>query len=167
MKNPFKKALLFLLLAIAGWQSHVYADGLPVVTDFAAEAKVSAEKRLPILVLFMSKSCSYCETVLKDFLLPMQRDPEYADRVILRQIDTESTAKLVDFEGIATTQRKFSRKHVDWGTPTVVLFDSSGNVLESIVGLLTEDFYLAFLNNAISGSLEKIRRAEESLSPAI
>jgi len=167
MKNPFKKALLLLLLVIAGWQPYVHAEGLPVVTDFAAEAKVSAEKQLPILVLFMSKSCSYCETVLNDFLLPMQRDREYDNRVILRQIDTESAGELFDFEGLSTTQRKFSRKHIDWGTPTVVLFDSSGNVLESIVGLLTEDFYLAFLNNAINGSLEKIRHAEKSLSPAI
>jgi thioredoxin-related protein len=164
MKITFKSILLFLLLATANWLSFAHAEGLPTVKDFTVEAKESSEKQAPILVLFMSKSCSYCETALKDFLLPMQRDSEYDNRVILRQIDTDSKDKLVDFKGKTTTHRAFSNKHLEWGVPTVVLFDSQGNELASIVGLLTVDFYLAYLDNAISESQAKIKAAAKPLS---
>jgi hypothetical protein len=40
-----------------------------------------------------------------------------------------------------------------------MLFDSNGRVLTSIVGLLTVDFYYAYLVNAIDDSLEKIKNA--------
>jgi thioredoxin-related protein len=161
MKITFKSFLLSLLLAIASWLPFAHAEGLPTVKDFTVEAKESSEKQAPILVLFMSKSCSYCETALKDFLLPMQRDSEYDNRVILRQIDTDSKDKLIDFKGKTTTHRAFSNKHLEWGVPTVVLFDSQGNELTSIVGLLTVDFYLAYLDNAISESQAKIKAAEK------
>ena len=164
MKISFKPIFLFLLLAISGWMPFALAEGLPVVKDFTVEAKESREKQAPILVLFMSNSCSYCETALKDFLLPMQRDPEYSSRVILRQIEIGSSDKLVDFKGKTTTHRAFSSKHLESGVPVVVLFDSQGNELTSIVGLLTVDFYLAYLDNAISESQAKIKAAEKPQS---
>lgn len=167
MKIMFKPIFLFLLLVIANWMTFAQAEGLPVVQDFTVEAKESREKQAPIMVLFMSNSCSYCETVLNDFLLPMQRDPQYNNRVILRQIETDSKNKLIDFDGTTTTHSAFSNKHLEWGVPTVMLFDSQGNVLTSIVGLLTVDFYLAYLDNAISESQAKIKSAEKPQSPAI
>jgi thioredoxin-related protein len=161
MKIIFKPIFIFILLATASWLPFAHAEGLPSVKDFTVEAKESIEKQAPILVLFMSKSCSYCETALNDFLLPMQHDPEYGNRVILRQIDTDSKDKLVDFNGKTTTNRAFSSKHLEWGVPTVMLFDSQGNELASIVGLITVDYYLAYLDNAISESQAKIKAAEK------
>jgi hypothetical protein len=45
----------------------------------------------------------------------------------------------------------------------VILFDSHGQVLTSIVGLLTVDFYYAYLENAINESLEKIKAGTPQL----
>ena len=109
------------------------------------------------MVLFMSETCPYCEKVLQDFLLPMQRDPDFKNKVILRQIESSSGERLIDFDGTATTYNNFSRKHKVWGVPNVMLFDSNGKVLTSIVGLLTVDYYYAYLVNAIDESLEKIK----------
>lgn len=134
-----------------------------MVKDFTSDAKESREKHVPILVLFMSNTCSYCDTVLEEFLLPMRRDPESGSQVILRQIEVDSKDKMVDFKGAETTHKSFANKHVDWGVPTVKLFDSKGNELSSIVGLLTVDFYLGFLNNAISESQEKINATEKQI----
>jgi hypothetical protein len=41
------------------------------------------------------------------------------------------------------------------------LFNRRGQVLTTIVGLLTEDFYLAYLDNAISDSQAKIKAEEK------
>jgi len=159
MKSFLSLAVYTLLLTVAIHFPTAKAEGLPVVKDFTLEAKEAQKKQVPILILFMSDSCPYCETVLQDFLLPMQRDPEFKDKVILRQIESSSGDKLVDFEGMNTTYSDFARKHKVYGVPNVMLFDSKGRVLSSIVGLLTIDFYYAYLEKAINESLEKIKEA--------
>ena len=93
----FTFLFLFSNVIAASWIPSVQAAGLPFVKDFTVEAKESKKKQAPILVLFMSTSCPYCEIVLQDFLLPMQRDRAYDKRVILRQIETGSSAQLIDF----------------------------------------------------------------------
>ena len=125
--------------------------------DFTVEAKESINRQVPILVLFMSDSCSYCETALHDFLLPMQRDPEYNNKVMLRQVEISSKDQLIDFNGKITSQSAFASKHDALMVPTVILFDSQGRELTNIVGLLTVDYYLAYLDNAINESQAKIK----------
>lgn len=152
--------LLALLFITASWiPATQAATGLPVVQDFTIEAKESIKKQAPILVLFTSHTCTYCEIVLQDFLLPMQRDRGYDKKVILRQIETGSQDKLIDFNGATTSQSAFASKHQAWGVPTVMLFDNKGQVLTSIVGLLTVDYYLAYLDIAIEESQAKIKAA--------
>lgn len=157
MKPAIRFLLQTLLLCLSSWIFLAHADKLGGVQDFTVEAKVSADKQMPILVLFMSPSCPYCDVVLEEFLLPMQRNHEYDNKVILRQIDIGSKDKLIDFNGKTTTQSAFARAHKAWAVPTVMLFDSNGRVLTSIVGLLTVDFYLAYLDRAISESQDKIK----------
>ena len=163
MNLLIKHAFLIFILATANWMPMAQAAGLPVVTDFTFEAKEAQEKQVPILVLFMSDSCHYCETVLNDFLLPMQHDPAFNNKIILRQIDTGSKDPLIDFNGKTTNHRSFSSRNDALLTPTVILFDSHGQVLTSIVGLLTVDFYYTYLENAISESLEKIKAGTPQL----
>ena len=161
MKQTITMALIILLGSVAVLMPTAQADGLPVARDFTVEAKDSKDKQAPILVLFMSSTCHYCKIVLRDFLLPMQRNPEYKNKVILRQIEISSKDKLIDFNGKITSHSEFSSRHKIWAVPTVVLFDSEGRVLTSIVGLLTVDFYLTYLDNAINESLAKIKAATQ------
>jgi len=157
MKQIISVALLIWVWTATNWMPAAHAEGLPVVRDFTIEAKASKHKQAPILVLFMSQACPYCEQVLEEFLLPMQRNPDYAGKVILRQIDIGSSNKLVNFNGKITTQSMFAKAHDVWAVPTVMLFDSQGRELTKIIGLLTLDFYLAYLDNAINESQAKIK----------
>lgn len=158
MRSVFKQTLILLILASAiGCGTVSRAAGLPDVKDFTVEAADARKRQIPILVLFKDQYCSYCETVLDDFLLPMQRDPEFADKVILRQVESGSADTLIDFDGRATTYSRFSSKHKVYGVPNVMLFDGNGQVLTSIEGLLTVDFYYGFLLEAINESLAKIK----------
>ena len=148
--------VLFFAIAFESWPAP-HAPGLPVPKDFSFEAREARQKQVPILVLFKEESCTYCETALQDFLLPMQRDPEFNDKVILRQIETGNGDALIDFDGKPTTYKKFSSKHKVSVVPNVMLFDSDGRALTHIEGLLTVDFYYGFLVDAINASLEEIR----------
>ena len=137
------------------------AEGLPYVQDFTVEGKAAQAKHLPILVLFMSPHCVYCEKVLREFLLPMTRNADYKTKVIMRQIDIGSNAKLRDFNGVMTTQKQFASASRVQLIPTVKLFDSQGKELtEPIIGLLTVDFYGGYLDNAIDEALAKVNVKE-------
>lgn len=134
------------------------ADEIPAAQDLSSEAAISRAGQLPVLILFTAENCAYCERVKREFLLPMQRNPEYADRVIMRQIEYRSRSRLVDFSGKITTAAQFSRQQKVRLTPTIKLFDAEGNVLtEPLVGLTTPDYYGAYLDRAIDEALAKIR----------
>lgn len=157
MKPTYKLLIAFsLYVALIHWPL-AQADVLPNVQDFRVEAALSKQKQTPILVLFKSDYCPYCVTVLDEFLLPMQRKREYDNQVILRQIDINNKTKLLDFNGKPTTGIEFTNQHKVWAIPTVMLFDSNGKELTRITGLLTIDFYLAYLNTAIEESQAKIK----------
>jgi thioredoxin-related protein len=133
------------------------------VEDFQAEAKVAQAKKVPILVLYMSPHCPYCERVLQEFLLPMGRNADYDKKVVMRQIDIGSNAKLRDFSGKLTTQSQFAGAHKVRLVPTVAFYDASGReVADPIVGLLTPDFYGGYLDSAIDDGLAKIRVVSET-----
>jgi thioredoxin-related protein len=159
MKQTITLVLLTLLGGVACWMPSAQADGLPEITDFTVEAKESISKQVPILVLFKSEYCPYCVQVLDEFLMPMQRRPQYGSKVLFRQIDIGSSQKLINFNGKPISQSAFAKANEVWAVPTVVLFDSEGHVLTKIIGLLTVDFYLAYLDNAIDESQAKIKAA--------
>lgn len=135
---------------------------LAYATDLTREAEISQVRKIPVLILFTVPKCAYCERVMQEFLLPMQRNPEYADKVIMRQVDLRSRDKLTDFTGKATTHAQFSRHHRITLTPTIKLFDAAGNSLANpLVGYSSPDFYGAFLDQAIDEALAKIRGAAQ------
>ena len=163
IKRLFSKVMAFCLgLASLAWISLAGAAGqvdeILSAADLSSEAVVSRARQMPILILFTSPNCAYCERVKQEFLLPMQRNPEYADKVIMRQIEYRGQNRLVDFSGKATTAAQFSRQHKVRLTPTIKLFDAEGRSLtEPLVGLTTPDYYGAFLDRAIDEALAKIR----------
>ena len=162
MKLAVVTRLFFILSWIVfGWMHTAGAEELPYVQDFTAEAKEARAKEVPILILFMNSNCGYCKRVLQEFLLPMGRNAEYNNKVIMRQVELGSNVKLRDFNGKLTTQGEFTRTHNIQLVPTVALFDAEGHVLaDPIVGLLTPDFYGGYLDNAIDEALAKVRSGQ-------
>ena len=156
--QPFVKLLWIILAWFAcGW---TYAQDEALVTpqDFTVEAKAAQVKHAPILVLFMSSNCSYCERVLREFLLPMQLNAEYRNKVIMRQVEIGNDTPLKDFAGRPTTQAQFAMRYRVQIVPTVMLFDAHGNVLATpLIGLTTPDFYGGYLDQAIDEAVSKVR----------
>ena len=163
IKHLFSKAVAFGLgVASLAWISLAGASGpvgeIAATADLTREAAVSRARQVPILILFTASNCPYCERVKQEFLLPMQRNPEYADKVVMRQIEYQGRSKLVDFSGKPTTAAQFSQQQKVRLTPTIKLFDAEGRSLtEPLVGLTTAEFYGAYLDRAIDEALAKIR----------
>jgi len=127
--------------------------------DLAQVAAEARAKRVPVLIAFMQESCPYCAVARRDFLLPLQSDPQWQHRVLIREIDVDRNTALRDFSGAATTHRAFARGHDARRVPTLIVFDADGNrVGPPIIGLLTADFYRLYIEQGIEAGLARMRR---------
>lgn len=127
-------------------------------SDLAADARVAAGRNVPLLLLFSQAGCPWCERARQEFLLPMQRNPEYQAKVMMREVGTDSSAALVDFAGKTTTQGEFARRSRVNMMPTVMLFSPRGVALgEPLVGFGSADYYGYFLDQHIDAALVQLR----------
>jgi thioredoxin-related protein len=126
--------------------------------DLAADARQAAERKIPLLVLFSEGGCPWCERARQEFLLPMQRNPEYQAKVMMREIGTDNPAALSDFSGKATTQAEFARRYRVGMVPAVMLLDPRGEALaEPLVGFRIADYYGYYLDQRIDAALARLR----------
>ena len=127
-------------------------------SSFKADSRIAVQRKIPVMVLFSSPTCHYCEQVKQIYLVPMHKDPAYRNRVIIREITVGSNAPITDFDGNATTEGAFADLNKVFMVPTVKVFDTRGNeASEPIVGLLIADFYFGYLEDAIEKATRKIR----------
>jgi thioredoxin-related protein len=134
------------------------ADGLVAAKDFQADARVATQRRIPLLVVFTSPGCGYCDRVKREYLVPMHKDPAYRDRVIIRELSVDAGLPLVDFAGARTTQAAFAASQKVFMVPTVKVYDARGNAVgDPLVGLLSPDYYFGYLEAAIDEGLRKVR----------
>ena len=147
---------LFRALCILAWliapsvAGQMPAQRLLQGENFAADAIQARALRAPILVLFSESWCSWCERVRREYLAPMQNDPAYRERVLIREIDVSSDAALTDFSGAPTTQKSFAAHFMVRRVPVVALLGPDGKLLgEPMVGMALPDFYQTYLDDAI------------------
>lgn len=131
---------------------------LPAAVDLAADAAASRARRVPILLLFDREDCPYCERALREHLVPMSREAPWLDDALFRQVEVDRATPSIDFDGGATTHRALAARYRVTLTPTIVVVDAAGVALaDPVVGLLTADFYGAYLDEALRTGLAKLR----------
>ena len=156
-----------LIAAILAWAlvlpalSAAGAD-VPLAENLQAEGKVAESRRVPIMLLFSSPFCTYCDRVKAEYLGPMVNDPAYRDRVIIRQIEAGSDWTLIGFDGKKTTHGAFAASQKIVMVPTIKVVDAQGRELASpIVGFLTPDFYFGHIQGAMEEGLGKMRAGKK------
>ncbi|MEO8487866.1 MAG: thioredoxin fold domain-containing protein [Betaproteobacteria bacterium] len=131
---------------------------LPAAADLAADGASSRVRRVPILLMFDREDCPYCEIALRQHLVPMSGEAPWRDDALFRQVEVARSTPVVDFEGRATTHRALAARYGVSLTPTIVVVDATGAPLaDPVVGLLTADFYGAYLDAALRAGLAKLR----------
>jgi thioredoxin-related protein len=161
MKITANKITSLFMFAILAWMTHAtaWADavGVPFSQNLQADAQLAKSRGVPLLVMFSSPHCAYCERVLNEFLLPMQRNPDYAKKVLMRQIEVGGDQKLIDFKGKKTTHGGFAVLNSVMLSPTIIVFDYQGKpAADPLVGLGPVDYYGGYLDSAIDAGLAKV-----------
>lgn len=146
------------ILACMCWALASAAD-LPPATDLQADARASRQSGAPVLVLYSQADCPWCERARREYLLPMSRAAHHGTTVQFRQIDLDSDRTLVDFDGRASTHRRFARSQKITVTPTLVLYGPCGERLDAaIVGMRLADFYGQYIEQSIESAREKLMK---------
>lgn len=154
--NIFRRCR-WLIVTWALLGAPAFAQLLPAdnLAQIAAEARA---KRVPVLIAFMQQSCPYCAIARRDHLLPLQADPQWRERVLIREVQTDRSTTMRDFSGTTTTHRAFAKSHNVRRVPTLMVFDADGKpVGQPLTGLLTQDFYQLYIEQAIEAGLLKMR----------
>ena len=126
--------------------------------DLQADASQARNKQVPVLLFFSMEHCPFCAVVEEDFLKPMLRNSDYADKVIIRKIKIDDSHFVKDFAGESREADEFSDDYNVSMVPTIVLVDANGNVVSpAIKGIRNEHYYSAELDDAIDSSIHKIR----------
>jgi len=126
--------------------------------DLQAEARAAARSGFPLVLMFSREDCIYCKGVRRDYLVPLNRMPEYA-QVQVRQIDQDRNTPLRDFQGQPTTHADFAAREGIRLVPVVSFYGPDGRqVAESIVGARLPDFYQSYLESALRQGAAELSR---------
>lgn len=154
-----RAALLQHLLAWAILSWPPLALALPAAQDFAADARLMREHKVPMLLLFSAAGCDWCDRARQQVLDPLAADPATASRVLMRQIDIDRRVAITDFSGKAATHSDFARARKVRLTPTLMVLDPEGReIAEAIVGVRLIDFYGTYIERAIDAGISYMRR---------
>lgn len=102
---------------------------------------------MPILLLFASEDCGYCERLIQEVLLPFWAEHQQHPLAIIREMDFKQVGKLTDFDGELIRSRHFRKRYQVFATPTLVIIDTAGHLLaDPIAGYDSKEAYTKRLN---------------------
>ena len=131
---------------------------MPLVKDFQAEARLSRERHLPMLVMFASETCTYCQYIDKHFLKPMIISDKDNDKVLIRVIYIDSLDTVRDFSGKPVPVEDLAASYHVKLTPTMLFLGPNGEELAPrMIGISSPDFYGTYLDQHIDQTRAKLR----------
>ncbi|MGE5523558.1 MAG: thioredoxin family protein [Rhodospirillaceae bacterium] len=159
MGISWKRVWLLAILACAMMAGPVRAAApLPMADDLARIAVEASERRVPVLLAFMQRTCPYCARARRH-LEPLQASAAWSNQAIMLEIDVDSTERLRDFEGKLTTAQDFARRQGVRMVPTIIVFDQHGRVAaDPVIGIASDDFYTYYVEEALKAAAAKVKR---------
>jgi len=150
-QRMLRRCLVPVLLTVSAFATAAGND-LPAAVDLRAEATQAKRAGGPLIVVFSRAECRYCETVKRDYLKPLEKNPNF-NGVVIRQINQDSDAAMTDFRGKKTTQASFATAEKISLVPVVAFYGPNGKALaDPLVGAGLPDFYQSYLEDAIAKS---------------
>lgn len=150
------RAVLHLVLLAAcatGSGAAAQHTALPAAADLARDGREAARRRVPVVVLFSLPDCSYCETVRRNYLLPLAREGEPGRRPIVRETGLASSAPLRGFDQKAGSGKALAARYGIRVAPSVAVVDGRGRLLAPVLeGGDVAGMYGAYLDQALAGA---------------
>ncbi len=162
-----RNGLLTVILSAFMIAGPVFGDDVAMikVSDLRDEARVAEADNLILVLEFSSDDCSYCHKLEELFLLPMQRNAEYDEKILIRTVSLDSFETLIDFDGQLMSTADFASRYGVSLTPTLLFLNADGKQMsEKLVGIWSEDFYGGFIDNRIDEARAKLTHVDSTSS---
>jgi len=148
-EKRLKRYLVFFMILLS--LNISAAPVIETVTDLRVLKQQSEQAKLPILLLFSSEDCEFCEAIRENYLIPMQQSNNYSSRVLFRQVYIDSFSHIRDRKGKLVGGDQLALKYDVEVTPTILFINAEGKELaERIVGLSGADYFDYMLDSKIS-----------------
>jgi thioredoxin-related protein len=150
-----KQPLFTVLLLFFG---AAFADPPHPTYDWAGISNVARAEHSPILVVFNSETCGYCQRLKHEVIEPLTHNHNQK-LPLIREFDIYSKGKIIDFNGDPIRSRQFKRRYNIYAVPTLILLGPDGTPLtDPIVGYNSQKEYLELLQTSLVASFQAIGR---------
>jgi thioredoxin-related protein len=103
--------------------------------DFKAElVNAKAAGKQGILLMFEQEDCPWCARMKATVLNQSEVQEYYKKHFAIFMVDMKGDTPLVDFQGVDTTEKKFSEKNRVRATPVFAFIDLDGNLAYRFTG---------------------------------
>ncbi len=150
-------ALLILLCCTLNAQ----ASGAPhpqETRDLAALAQLARERSLPMMLIFSSAFCGYCEKLDEEIVIPMLISGAYQDRILIRKLMLDEWITARDWDGTPRETEEIAKRYRVPVVPTILFLDAHGEeIAPRIVGVQSLEFLGGQVDDAIANALERVK----------
>jgi len=157
--------MVLLAAWAAGSGAAAQHTALPAADDLARDGRDAARRRVPVVILFSLPDCSYCETVRRNYLLPLAREGESGPRPIVREAGLAATAPLLDFDRKTSSGKALAARYGIRVAPSVAVVDGRGKLLAPVLeGGDVAGMYGAYLDEALAGARRALAESDDRRS---
>lgn len=146
MEAPFRFGIFVWLLVASGVAFSDSFVGILSTDDWSAEVAAARKAGVPILILFGSEHCGFCERLKSEVLEPLAQNGAIKNLGWIRELDIKRGGKIRDFDGEKIRTKIFVDRYGVYATPTLVLVDNQGKPLGTpVVGYNNAEDYRSYL----------------------
>jgi len=146
VKALFRSGISAWILLISAGALSDPSTGILPTDDWSAEVTEAHKAGLPVLILFGSEYCGYCERLKAEVLEPLARSGKFENLAWIRELDIKRGGKIRDFDGEKIRTKIFVDRYGVYAAPTLVLVDNQGKPLgPPIVGYNSSEDYMSYL----------------------
>jgi thioredoxin 1 len=138
--HPFWKGfwLTFLVASLAyAWYSfYTPSNDIEWAKNSSSAQKIAKDSGKNTLIFFTGKWCAQCRIMKREV---------FADKEVMKVVNSEVVTVIIDIDDPKT--KKLVKKYYVRVTPTTIIVDSQGKVLDYVEGKIEKKKFLEMLNN--------------------
>ena len=117
--------------------------------NLPADFAVMREKHIPMMIFFHASYCGYCNQVDAQFLIPMRKDPEFQNRLLIRRVKIDADTYYIGLDGKPHDYAYLANQLGVRGVPYILFLAPDGSRITSIQGT-AYDYYGYYLSKDIN-----------------